>query len=66
MIQSTGEPVKLSDSEFVTPALQVSLLGRGSPKAGAKVIEGLISERIKDMYGSNLNPKKLQNKAMMR
>ena len=57
-------PAALSDSEHVTPALQVSLLGRGSPKAGSQRIQKLIDEEIADMYGKNLNPRALQRKAM--
>jgi hypothetical protein len=58
-------PALLSDSEHVTPALQVALLGRGSSDAGSSRISQLIDEEIKRMYGGNVDAKKLQQKAMM-
>jgi hypothetical protein len=56
-------PAALSDSEYVTPALQVALLGRGSPEAGSKRIEELIEKEIKKMYGKGIDPKSMQRKA---
>jgi hypothetical protein len=41
-----AEPVKLADGEFIIPADVVSILGNGSSKAGAKVLqEGLAAIR---------------------
>lgn len=57
-------PALLSDSEHVTPALQVSLLGRGSPKAGSQRIEDILNKEIRKMYGNNIDPKTMQDKAM--
>ena len=57
-------PAALSDSEHVTPALQVALLGRGSPEAGSKKIQDLLESEIKKMYGKNINPKQMQKNAM--
>ena len=59
-----GGLARLSDSEHVTPALQVALLGRGSPEAGSKRVEALVNNEIKKIYGKGLNAKTLQNKAM--
>lgn len=58
-----SRPAALSDGEHVVPALQTSLLGRGSSSAGSKRISELIKSEIKDMYG-NIDPVKLQTKAM--
>jgi hypothetical protein len=57
-------PVLLSDSEHITPALQVSLLGRGSSTAGSQRLEEIINREIKKMYGSNIDARKMQDKAM--
>jgi hypothetical protein len=58
------EPAALSDSEHVTPALQVSLLGRGSPQAGSERIQALIDKEIKRMYGEGIDAVDMQDKAM--
>lgn len=57
-------PAALSDGEYVTPALQVSLLGRGSNDAGSKRLEEIIDREIRKMYGKGMDAKALQKKAM--
>lgn len=58
------QPAALSDGEHVVPALQVSMLGRGSGKAGSDKVSELVLKEIQRMYGKGVNPKKLQAKAM--
>jgi len=58
------QPAALSDGEHVVPALQVSMLGRGSGKAGSDRVSELVLKEIQRMYGKGVNPKKLQAKAM--
>lgn len=59
-----AQPAALSDGEHVVPALQVSMLGRGSGKAGSDRVSELVLKEIERMYGKGVNPKKLQAKAM--
>lgn len=58
------QPVRLADSEHVVPALQVSMLGRGSPKAGSQRVEELVRKELTKMYGKGVDPVAMQNKAM--
>lgn len=59
-----AQPAMLSDGEHVVPSLQVSMLGRGSSKAGSKKVSDIVLKEIEKMYGKGVNPKKMQQKAM--
>lgn len=58
------EPIRVADGEHIVPALQVSMLGRGSSDAGSKRVEQLVQKELKKIYGKNVDPIGLQNKAM--
>ena len=57
-------PAALSDGEHVVPSLQVAMLGRGSTKAGSEVVKDLVLSHLTKMYGQNVDPVKMQSKAM--
>lgn len=57
-------PAALSDGEHVVPALQVAMLGRGSSDAGSDKLKALVLKEIEKMYGTEIDPVKLQKKAM--
>lgn len=53
MIKDTGEPIAVSQGEFVFPADALALLGDGSSEEGARILTELIKE-IRMQKGKNL------------
>jgi hypothetical protein len=52
VIQDSGEPVKLSDGEFIVPADAVSGLGNGSTDAGADKLQAVV-DAVRRTKGAN-------------
>lgn len=52
------EPVNLSEGEFVVPADVVASIGKGSPEAGAQILQSMVDQIRK---GSGNGPQTIAN-----